>query len=138
MSIESLLKAILVLHHGNAKQHALLKYSLAKQIQSNEAQPVNLNGKSVATMEMIVTAKYAPFATNGAVANRTIEALLIDMTAEDEVQLVLQTNHTECPVVNGEIVVEDEKMITQVNRITTIEEYAKICKDFELYFEDGE
>ena len=36
------------------------------------------------------------------------------------------------------IVVEEEKMITQVNRITTIEEYAKICKDFELYFEDGE
>lgn len=138
MSIEALLKAIVVLHHGNTKQHAMVKYSVAKQIQKNDIRPITINGKTVDTMEMIIATKYHPFAINGGIATRTIEALLVHMTVNDEIKLILQANHTECPVVNGEIIIEQEQMITQVNQLITIEEYTKICQDFELYFEDDD
>ena len=137
MNIESLIKAILVLHHGNAKQHALLKYSVAQQIRDKEVHAILLEGKSVDAIDMIITAKYSPFVIKDDTATRVVEALMIVATKEMETKLVLQTNHTECPVRNGEIVFEEEVMITQINQIINIEDYTKIYKDFELYFEEG-
>ena len=138
MNIESLMKAVLVLHRGNAQQHIMLRCSIAQQIQKNDIHSLVLEGKSVDVVDMIVAAKYNPFTVQGEYATRTIEALTIMATRDMETKLVLQTNHTECPVRNGEIIYEEESVKTQVNQITSIEEYSKICKDFELYFEDDE
>lgn len=138
MSIEALLKAILVLHQGGARQYALMKYSVAKQIKKNDIQTIDIDNRNIQAMEMIITVKYTPFAIEGDIAKRTIEALVIDMTTEGEVLLVMQTNTTQCPVENGQILIEAEKLITQENHKTSIEEYARIHKDFEIYIEEDE
>lgn len=136
MNIESLIKAIIILHQGNAAKHALVKYSIARQIEKKDVHSMILDGQTIDVIDMIVTAKYNPFSINENTATRTIDALTIIATKDMETKLILQTNHTECPVQNGEIIFSEEVLITQVNQLTTIEEYAKICKEFELYFED--
>ena len=137
MNIESLIKAVVVLHNGNARQHALTQCSVAKQIQQNVVRPMIIDGESVDVVDMIVSAKYHPFTKTEQTASRKIEALLIVVTRQMESKLILQTNHTECPVRDGEIVVEEEEMTTQINQPITIEEYSKMCKEFELYFEEN-
>ena len=136
MSIESLMRAILVLHHGNGAQYAMLNCSVAKQIEKTPIRPIVIDGKTVDAMEMIIAAKYTPFEIAENKAHRTVQALTINMTTEDDVKLVLQTSHTECPVDNDTIVYEQEQVVDQTNNTIEIAEYSKICNEFELYFEE--
>ena len=136
MSIEALMRAILVLHHGNGAQYALLNCSVAKQIEKNPISPIVIDGVTVDAMELIIAAKYTPFETTNDIAQRVVQALTVTMTMEDDIKLVLQTNQTQCPVKNGTIVYEEEQVVEQTNKSIEITEYSKICHEFELYFEE--
>lgn len=137
MTMESLIKAVVMLHNGHKKEKTAMEMSILKQIEINTIHQVTLDGKPVDALELILTAKYNPFVMKEGFAVREVDAAvaLVTSAEDDGIIFAKQFNTTRCELTDGEPDIDSEVLIEQSNKTMTIDEYAKICKEFELYFE---